>query len=57
MCGINDITLDGLIHTIGSFSQGAAGNSRFKKLSLKFNGCHVSILDGLPVDQLDITGR
>ena len=56
MCSINDITLDRLIHTIGSFSQGAAGNSRFKKLCLKFNSCHVSSLDRFPVDYLDITG-
>ena len=57
MRSINDITLDGLVHTIGSFGQGATSNSRFKKLGLKFDGCHVSILDRFPVNQLNITGR
>ena len=57
MRSINDITLDGLVHTIGSFGQGAASNSRFKKLGLKFDGCHVSILDRFPVNRLNITGR
>ena len=57
MCGIDDITLNRFIHAVGSFSQGATGNSRLKKLSLKFNGRHISVLNRFPVDQLDITGR
>ena len=45
MCSIDDITLNRFIHAVGSFSQGATGNSRLKKLSLKFNGRHISILN------------
>ena len=33
MCSIDDITLNRFIHAVGSFSQGATGNSRLKKLS------------------------
>ena len=55
MCGVDDISLDGLIHSVCGFRQSSARNSRLQKLRLEFHRCHVRVFNGFPVDQLDIS--
>jgi len=53
---VDHIALDRLIHAVGSLCQCAAGYGGLQKLCLELHCRHVGVFDGLPVDQLDITG-
>ena len=53
---VDHIALDRLIHAVGSLCQCAAGYGGLQKLCLELHCRHGGVFDGLPVDQLDITG-